>query len=390
MVTELDIPLLDLKAQYAQIKDEIEPKILKFIEKQYFIMGPEVAEFEREAARYCGSTYAVGVSSGTDALLMPLMTLGLEPGDEVITSPFTFFATGGSIARLGLKPVFVDIDPKTYNIQAELIEEKVTPRTRVIMPVHLFGQSADMDPIIAIANKYNLTVIEDSAQSIGAVYKGKRSGSIGHFGAFSFFPSKNLGCFGDAGMVTTNDPSRYEMLAAYRTHGGRKKYYHDFVGGNFRIDTLQCLVLKAKLPHLDRWCTGRRQNAAAYKTLFAESGILKEQTHNGQLVLSVPSEQDDRFHVFNQFCIRTPFRDGLMEGLKAAKIGCEIYYPLPLHLQKCFSYLGHRVGDFPESEKAANEILAIPIFPELGAARLHVVGTKVIDILRNLSRKNNH
>ena len=385
MSSDQEIRLLDLKAQYATVRDAIEPRLQKLYESQYFIMGPEVAEFERAVAPYCGAEFAVGVSSGTDALLLPLMTMGLEPGDEVITTPYTFFATGGSIARLGLKPVFVDIDPVSFNIDTQQIAEKITSRTRVLMPVHLFGQCSNMDAIVELANKHDLQVIEDSAQAIGSKYKDQMSGSIGDFGAFSFFPSKNLGGFGDAGLVTTNDRTSYELLTAYRTHGSKKKYYHDFIGGNFRIDTLQCIVLLEKLKHLDRWCDGRRSNAAAYQRLFTESGILEEQTAAGAQLLTIPHQGKDCFHVFNQFVIRTPFRDKLQEGLKAAKIGCEVYYPLPLHLQKCFEYLGHSVGDFPESERASLETLAIPIFPELGAQRLGIVAERVVAILRELN-----
>jgi dTDP-4-amino-4,6-dideoxygalactose transaminase len=352
----MKVPLLDLKAQYASIKPEIDVAIAAVIESQYFINGPQVKECEAAIAEYCRCKHAVGVSSGTDALLIVLMAEGIGPGDEVITTPYTFFATAGCIARLGAKPVFVDIDPETYNINPALIEAKVTPRTKAIIPVHLFGQMADMDPIMDIARRHNLVVIEDAAQAIGAEDKGRRAGSIGHYGCLSFFPSKNLGCFGDGGMVVTNDPARAEKLAILRAHGSRPKYYHKVIGGNFRLDTLQAAIVTVKLRHLDGWTAGRRRNAARYDRLLSEAGLIPG--------ITPPANRASR-HIYNQYAIRTRRRDELQKHLKEQGIGTEVYYPVPMHLQECFAYLGHKAGDFPESERAAKESLALPVYPEL-------------------------
>ncbi len=354
----MKVPLLDLKAQYEPIKDVIEKAMAEVIESQHFIMGPQVKACEEAIARYSQCAHGVGVSSGTDALLIALMAENIGPGDEVITTPYTFFATAGSIARLGAKPVFVDIDPVTYNIDPKKIEQKVTKRTKIIIPIHLYGQMADMDPIMEIARKHKLIVIEDGAQAIGAEYKGKRAGSIGEYGCFSFFPSKNLGCFGDGGMVVTNDPARAEKLAVLRAHGSKPKYYHKIIGGNFRLDTLQAAIVAVKLAHLDNWSAGRQANARRYDRLFEKAGLTK-----GGLVV-LPQVKTSR-HIFNQYIMRTQRRDDLIAFLKKNDVGCEIYYPVPMHLQECFSYLGHRRGDFPESEKAAGETLALPIYPEL-------------------------
>ncbi len=363
----MNVPLLDLKAQYAPIRDEIEPVIREVIESQYFINGPQVAACERDVAAYCGAAHAVGVSSGTDALLIALMNEGIGPGDEVVTTPYTFFATAGSIARVGARPVFVDIDPVTYNIDPARVEAAVTPRTKAIMPVHLYGQLADMDPICAIAARHSLVVIEDAAQAIGSAHGGRRAGSIGAYGCFSFFPSKNLGCFGDGGMVTTQDPVRAEKLAVMRMHGMKPKYIHRFIGGNFRFDTLQAAVVQVKLRHLDAWTEGRRRNAARYDRLFREAGLVD---HG---LVRTPAVTTDR-HIFNQYVVRVPRRDALIEHLKKAQVGCEVYYPVPLHLQECFAHLGHNAGDFPESERAAAETLALPVYPELTDAQAaHVV-----------------
>ena len=354
----MKVPLLDLKAQYEPIRAEIGKVVAEVIESQYFIMGPQVKACEEAIARYSHCAHGVGVSSGTDALLIALMAENIGPGDEVITTPYTFFATAGSIARLGAKPVFVDIDPVTYNIAAKEIENKVTKKTKAIMPVHLYGQMADMDPIMKIATKHNLAVIEDAAQAIGAEYKGKRAGSIGHYGCFSFFPSKNLGCFGDGGMVVTNDAARLKHLQILRVHGSEPKYYHKVIGGNFRFDTLQAAIVSAKLPHLDAWTARRQANAARYNRLFEAAGLV------GKEGISLPQVKTDR-HIFNQYVVRTARRDELMAFLRKNEIGCEVYYPVPLHLQECFAYLGHKPGDFPESEKAAGETVALPIYPEL-------------------------
>ncbi|MEZ4735127.1 MAG: DegT/DnrJ/EryC1/StrS family aminotransferase [Caldilineaceae bacterium] len=354
------VPLLDLKAQYATIRDEVRAAMDRVAESQYFILGPEVKALEEEVAAYSQCRFGIGVSSGTDALLVALMALDLEPGDEIITTPYTFFATAGCIARLGAKAVFVDIDPVTYNLDPAGIEAVITPRTRAILPVHLYGQMADMDPIMAVAERHGLPVIEDAAQAIGSEYKGRRAGSIGHMGCFSFFPSKNLGGFGDGGMVVTNDPALADKLTLLRGHGAKPKYYHKVVGDNFRLDALQAAVLRVKLPHLDAWTAGRQQNAATYRRLFAATGL------DG--VIGLPAELPNVRHIYNQFIIRCPDRDGLMAQLKHHHIGHEIYYPVPMHIQECFADLGYRQGDFPHSEAAAHETLAIPIYPELTEA----------------------
>jgi dTDP-4-amino-4,6-dideoxygalactose transaminase len=349
----MHVPLLDLKAQYATIKKEVMAAVSEVLESQCCIGGPKVAELEAKVAALSDCKYAVGVSSGTDAILNCLMSLEIGPGDEVITTPFTFFATAGCIARTGAKPVFVDIDPQTFNINPKLIAKAVTKKTKAIMPVHLFGQMADMDPIMDIAKKHGLFVIEDAAQSITSVYKGKKAGSIGTAGCFSFFPSKNLGGIGDGGMIVTNDEQLYDRLSIMRNHGSKPKYYHKFIGGNFRLDPIQAAALLVKLPHLDKWSQARRLNAAYYDKKFAGSAV------------KTPRISPDCVSIYNQYAIRAPRRDELIKELKAKNIGCEIYYPVPLHLQECFTYLGCKKGDFPEAEKAADEVLALPIYPEL-------------------------
>lgn len=357
----MKVPLLDLKAQYAAIRNEIEPVIREVCESQYFILGPKVQECEKAIAQYCHTPFAIGVSSGTDALVIALMAENIGPGDEVITTPYTFFATAGAIARVGATPVFVDIDPETFNINPALIEAKITGKTKAIIPVHLYGQMADMDAIMAIAHKHNLCVIEDAAQAIGSEYKGRRAGSIGHYGCFSFFPSKNLGCFGDGGIVTTTDAARAKKLEILRVHGSQPKYYHKIIGGNFRLDALQAAIVTVKLRHLDKWTAGRQANAARYDQLFAESGLVK-----------LPLVKTNR-HIFNQYVIRVPRRDELMKFLKEKEVGTEVYYPVPMHLQECFAGLGYKPGAFPESEKAAQETLALPIYPELQDAQINQV-----------------
>jgi len=366
----MKVPLLDLKAQYAAIKAELDTVVAEVMASQQLILGPQVKACEQAIAQYSGCAHGVGVSSGTDALLICLMAEGIGPGDEVITSPYTFFATAGSIARVGAKPVFVDIDPATYNLQVPQIEAKITPRTRAIMPVHLYGQMADMDALMQVAQKHQLVVIEDAAQAIGAEYKGRRAGSIGHYGCFSFFPSKNLGAAGDGGMVVTNDAQRADKLVCLRAHGSRPKYYHKLIGGNFRLDTLQAAVVLAKLRHLDAWTAARQRNAQRYNQLFKETGL--SLADSGQYraqpkdarALFLPKIATDR-HIFNQYVIRTTRRDALRAALQAKEIGNEVYYPVPLHLQECFAYLGCRAGALPESESAARETLALPIYPEL-------------------------
>lgn len=359
------VPLLDLKAQYATIRDEVRVAMDRVIESQHFILGPDVKALEEEVAGYAQCRFAIGSSSGTDALLVALMAIDIQPGDEVITTPYTFFATAGSIARLGARPVFVEIDPASYNLDPAGIEAKITPRTRAIMPVHLFGQMADMDPIMAVAERHNLIVIEDGAQAIGSEYKRRRAGSIGHLGTFSFFPSKNLGGFGDGGMVVTNDPALAERVNILSKHGSQPKYYHKFVGGNFRLDTLQAAVLRVKLKYLDGWTEGRQRNAATYRRLFKEIGLDK--------VVELPVEAPNVRHIYNQFVVRFPRREALMAYLKERKIGHEIYYPVPMHTQECFADLGYHAGDFPLSEAAAKESLAIPIYPELTEAMQRTV-----------------
>jgi len=374
----MNVPLLDLKAQYATLKDEMLPAIEKVLASQYFINGPEVKELEAAVADYSGAKAAVGVSSGTDALLCSLMSLGIGealpgcrtggpcPGpEEVITTPYTFFATGGSIWRVGARPVFVDIEPATFNIDPAGVEAAVTERTKAIMPVHLFGQVAEMDPILEVARTHDLYVIEDAAQAIGAQHKGRKAGTMGTVGCFSFFPSKNLGGLGDGGMIVTQDEALADRISQCRNHGSKPKYYHKWVGGNFRLDTLQAAGLLVKLRHLDAWSQKRRANAAKYEELFANCDEV-----------TTPVVRDHNVSIYNQYVIRAAKRDALQAHLKDAGIGTAIYYPLSLHEQECFAALGYKKGQFPHSEKAAAETLAIPIYPELTAEQIeHVAGT---------------
>src|ERR1700728_615848 len=379
-----NVPLLDLKAQYAQIRAEVMPIIEEVCASQRFILGEHVLALEAEVAAYCASAAGVGVSSGTDALLLALMALGVGAGDEIITSPFTFFATAGTIARLTARPLFCDIDPVSFNLAPQavvqfidrqcsfqgghLINGATGGRIKGLMPVHLYGQSADMDPLMALAKQYNLKVIEDAAQAIGTEYQGVRVGSIGDIGCFSFFPSKNLGAFGDAGLCTTNDAELAESMRVLRVHGGKPKYFHAVIGGNFRIDELQAAVLRVKLKYLDGWTQGRQRNAAYYDSAFADAGL-------GQK-LRTPTAIEGGRHIFNQYVVRVQRRDELKQRLTEHSIGTEIYYPVPLHLQACFAYLNYRTGDFPHSERAAEETLALPIYPELEEGQLaHVVAT---------------
>jgi dTDP-4-amino-4,6-dideoxygalactose transaminase len=357
---QTSIPMLDLKAQYAQIKPQVDAALMRVVESQVFINGPEVEALEDEVARYCQAKHCVGVSSGSDALLVALMALDVGRGDEVITTPYTFFATAGAIARLGAKPVFVDIDPVTYNLDPRGLDAKVTRRTKAIMPVHLFGQCADMDPILEVATKHRLAVIEDAAQAIGAEYKGRRAGSMGTVGCYSFFPSKNLGGFGDGGAVVTSDAALADKIRLLRNHGSQPKYYHKLLGGNFRLDAIHAAVLRVKLPLLDAWSTARQQAAAHYASLLAKHGL-------GALV--TPPRVVGSRHIFNQFVARYIDRDGVRDCLQKQKIATEVYYPLPMHLQECFAGLGHKKGEFPESEAAALVTLALPMFPELSAVQ---------------------
>jgi dTDP-4-amino-4,6-dideoxygalactose transaminase len=353
----MQVPLLDLKAQYAAIKDEVDAAVADVFASQHFIGGPHVAACEGAVAAYCGGVKAVGVSSGTDALLVALMAEGIGPGDEVITTSYTFFATGGSIARTGATPVFVDIDPETLNLDAALAGDRITDRTKAIMPVHLYGQMADMDAVMALADRHGLVVIEDAAQAIGAEHQGYRAGTRGHYGCFSFFPSKNLGGAGDGGMVVSKDPARAARVALLRNHGAQPKYYHNVIGGNFRLDALQAAVVTVKLRHLDAWTEARQSNAKRYDRLFAQCGL----TSRGVRLPTVVASR----HIFNQYVIRAPRRDALREHLTAQGVGTEVYYPVPFHLQACFAHLGYRAGDCPESERAANETLALPVYPEV-------------------------
>jgi dTDP-4-amino-4,6-dideoxygalactose transaminase len=369
----MPVPLLDLKAQYATIREEVNAAVLRVLESQHFILGPEVEALEEEVAVYSQCKYGIGVSSGTDALLVALMAIDIQPGDEVITTPYTFFATAGSIVRLGAKPVFVDIDPLSYNIDHTKIEAAITERTRAIMPVHLYGQMAEMDPIMEIANRHNLYVIEDAAQAIGAEYKGKRAGSIAHLGCFSFFPSKNLGGIGDGGMVVTNDPTLANKVKLLRGHGAQPKYYHRVVGGNFRLDAIQAAVLRVKLNYLDRWTAARQRNALLYRQLFAESGT----------PVSLPWESSYCRHIYNQFVISVIHRDTLVHYLKQHKIGCEVYYPFPMHMQECFEGYNFNSSHLAQSELAAVSTLAIPVFPELTHNKLH----RVFFLLNGFYRK---
>lgn len=369
------VQLLDLKAQFSSIEGEVRAAIDRVLASQHFIMGPEVEALEAEIAAYSQASHGIGVSSGTDAILIALMALGVGPGDEVITSPYTFFATAGAIARLGAKAVFVDIEAPTYNIDPSRVEAAITPRTKAIIPVHLYGQCARMDAILEIADRRGIPVIEDAAQAIGAEFNGRRAGSMGTMGCFSFFPSKNLGAFGDGGMVVTNDTALAERLRVLRSHGSKPKYFHKMVGGNFRLDALQAAVLRVKLTYLDAWTEGRQRNARLYDAGFAKAGLSAE-------ALGVPAVVSGR-HIFNQYVINIPCRDQVMAALKAAKIGCEIYYPLPLHLQECFAELGGKAGDMPVSEAAAARTLALPIYPELTAAQIEQVVATVFAVVRS-------
>jgi dTDP-4-amino-4,6-dideoxygalactose transaminase len=377
----MNVPLLDLKAQYAPLREEIRKAVDEVMDSQMFILGPKVEELEKAVAAYSRVPYALGVSSGTDALLIALMALDLKPGDEVITTPFTFFSTAGAVSRLGGVPKFVDIDPKTYNIDVSKIEKAVTPRTRAIIPVHLFGQCVNMDPILAVAKKHNLAVIEDAAQSIGAEYHGKRSGAIGTMGIFSFFPSKNLGGFGDGGMVITHDPTLYEKLKILRVHGSKPKYYHKIIGGNFRLDALQAAILLVKLPRLDAWSLQRRRNAEFYNRKLRMSGLVER----GLAVRPDPvyaESGDQHYHIYNQYTIKVKDRDKLRAFLTEKHIGTEIYYPVPLHLQECFKGLGYKKGDFPVSEEAAESVLSIPIYPELTDAQKEYVFDSIAEFYK--------
>ncbi|MBN2199343.1 MAG: DegT/DnrJ/EryC1/StrS family aminotransferase [Candidatus Aminicenantes bacterium] len=360
----MNVPLLDLRAQYASIRDEIRTAVDEVLESQYFILGPKVEELERAVAAYTGARFAVGVSSGTDALLASLMALDVGPGDEAVTTPFTFFSTAGAVSRLGARPVFVDIDPASFNMNPARLEKALTPKTKAVIPVHLFGQCADMDPILEVCRRRGVPVVEDAAQSIGADYKGRRAGAMGALGIFSFFPSKNLGAFGDGGMVVTSDAGLAERVRMLRTHGEHQRYFHREVGGNFRLDALQAAVLLVKLGHLDDWSAGRLRNARYYSGKLEESGLTAEGLITTPTMLYEKGGGRNH-HIFNQYTLRVRKRDGLKAFLQERGVMTAVYYPVPLHLQECYKDLGYKKGDFPESEKAAGEVLSLPVYPEL-------------------------
>jgi len=364
------VPLLDLQAQYSEFRDEAEAAIRRVCDSQWFIMGPEVEALESEIAALCGVAHGIGVSSGTDALLAALMAYDIGPGDEVITTPYSFFATAGVVARLGARPVFVDILPESFNLDHEAAVAAITPRTRALLPVHLYGRCAEMTDVVEAGRQHGIPVIEDAAQAIGArTDAGEIAGSLGDCACFSFFPSKNLGAFGDAGMIVTDDDELADRLRTLRVHGARPKYHHQMIGGNFRIDALQAAVLGVKLPRLEGWTEARRRNADRYRKLFAEADL-------GDLVV-LPSDRPG--HIYNQFVIRARDRDRLRDRLSEREIGTEVYYPIPLHLQACFSDLGYEPGDLPNAERAAAETLALPIYPELGEARQRYVVNTIAD-----------
>jgi len=347
------IPLLDLQAQYDTLRDEIRPVIDRVCDSQWFIGGPEVTGCEEEIAAYSDCKFGIGMSSGTDALLCGMMALCIGPGDEVIVPSFTFFATAGCVSRLGATPVFADVDPVSYNLTAATIEPHITDKTKLIIPVHLFGQCADMDSIMALAAMHDINVMEDAAQTIGSTYKGEKAGSIGDLGTFSFFPSKNLGCFGDGGMIVTNDEALAKTCTKMRNHGAEPKYYHALIGGNFRLDALQAAIIRIKLPYLDGWSKARAENACRYAGLLEKTPV------------GLPQIADYNVSIFNQYVVRCPGRDQLRAYLAEQGISTEIYYPVPLHLQECFAYRNGKVGDLPHCEQAAAEVLALPVYPEL-------------------------
>lgn len=366
-VSSRQVPLLDLVAQHATLREEMLAELIPLIDSQRFIMGPAVGELESALADYCQVPHAIGCANGSDALLLAWMALDIQPGDEIITTPFSFFATAGSISRMGAVPVFVDIEDATFNIDANQLEDacKKHKRVKAIQPVHLYGGSADMDPILSLAERHGVAVVEDAAQAIGAEYKGQRCGGIGTIGCFSFYPGKNLGAYGEAGLVTTKDKALAERIRKLRTHGGSNKYFHEFIGMNSRIDTLQAAVLKVKLKYLDTWTEARQRNAALYRQLI-------------QAPVALPQVQPYQTrHVFNQFTIQANRRDELKEFLAANGIGSEIYYPLPLHLQECYAHLGHKPGSFPVSESCAQRALSLPVYPELEGDAIRYVAERI-------------
>jgi dTDP-4-amino-4,6-dideoxygalactose transaminase len=354
----MNVPLLDLQAQYASIRDDLQRAIERVMDSQRFVLGDEVRELENSIAQYCGTRHAIGCASGSDALLLALMALDLKPGDEVITTPFSFFATGAAVARLGARPVFVDIDPRSYNLDPSRVADAITPRTKVIIPVHLYGQCAQMDSLLDVGERRGIAIVEDAAQAIGATDNGRRAGSMGLIGCFSFYPTKNLGGAGDGGILTTNDDRIAARLRRLRTHGGANEYQHEEIGINSRLDELQAAVLRVKLRSLDKWSDERASKAALYSQLLGGADL--------SFPLVTPQIRTDRRHIFHQYVVRTPGnRDALMDHLKTRGIGTKVYYPIPLHRQECFFYLGYKEGDFPEAESAARETLALPAYPEL-------------------------
>jgi dTDP-4-amino-4,6-dideoxygalactose transaminase len=373
----MKVPLLDLRAQYATLREATLAAVARVFESQGFVLGREVSALEEEIALYSRVRHAVGCANGSDALLLALMALDVRAGDEVITTPYSFFATAGSIARLGARPVFVDIEPRTYNLNVEQIESAITERTRAVMPVHLYGQCADMNAVHRVADRRGIPIVEDAAQAIGAEDYGFRAGSMGRIGCFSFYPTKNLGGAGDGGMLTTNDDALAARLRSLRVHGETAKYHHKEIGFNSRLDALQAAVLRVKLPHLDGWSSARVSHAARYRGMFADAGLLEE--------VELPTEREGGRHIYNQYVVRVRGggrRDALVEHLRASGVGTEIYYPVPLHLQECFRYLGYREGDFPESERAARETLALPVYPELNEEQQQYVVDSVREFFR--------
>jgi dTDP-4-amino-4,6-dideoxygalactose transaminase len=378
----MKIPLLDLSAHHQPLRQKLLDAMARVLDSQTFILGPEVERLEARMAEYCGVASAVGVSSGTDALLLALMALEVGAGDEVITTPYSFFATAGAVSRMGARPVFVDIDPFTYNINPARIERAITRKTKAILPVHLYGQCAEMIPILEVAQRHRLSVIEDAAQAIGAEYKdGRRAGCLGRVGCFSFFPSKNLGALGDGGLVVTQDAALGEKMRVLRVHGAQPKYHHKWIGGNFRLDALQAAIVNVKLAFLDSWTQKRQENARRYREIFQASGLLEKG------LVRMPPEAyagspKAHHHIYNQFVVRAVDRDKLWAHLKKNDVGSEVYYPVPLHLQECFRSLGYKAGDFPEAEKAAQETLALPVYPEITPA----MQERVVDVIKEFYR----
>jgi len=372
----MQVPLLDLKKQYETLKNEIEPVVLKIMEEQRFILGKETVEFENAIAEYVGVPSAVGVSSGTDAILVSLMAAGIKHGDKVATTTFSFFATAGCIARVGAIPVFCDIDEESFNIDCNKLEDILKKENiKAVIPVHLFGQLCDMDALMELKQRYNFILIEDAAQAIGSQYKnGKKAGTFGDYGCFSFFPSKNLGCFGDGGLVVSKNESNVEMVRILRNHGGKVKYYYDYIGGNFRLDNLQSAVLLVKLKYLEDWHSKRQKNAETYNKLFQDRG-LEEFVKTPKALYKDSGVKN--YHIFNQYVIRVKDRDNLKNYLNANNIGCEVYYPLCFHMQKCFEYLGYKEGDMPVAERISKEVLAIPVYPELTIEQIDYIVSKI-------------